>query len=328
MNAQTSVMYPSVAARIPEFLPRAGLQFELQHGIYAVGDLCRTEKLEGIRLINVGPEDDHWRATFETTVLESKFDEAAVVICAPKNRVREMQARLLPQVIKGKTKDGVVREINLTHILVVPEATAHALAFKTYLESIDSKSNAMVVSIGHGTVECGIADDNGVISETLASYPIGTAVVAEAVKNRILELGGKALIGEGTTGYWDDVIIDVHSGHQRSFSLAYSAGTISPDQVKKLVFDELHKYAAKLSSTVRGWWSPWRDRPSVLFPTGGGPLLGPVKVKLTATAEADNLDVMDVSKDSSLQSAAVGCREIGKLKFPHQNIIAIDQGNR
>lgn len=325
-----SATYPSISAKIPELLPneRNGIQYKLAHGTYAIGDLCDWEKLRGIRAINVGPENDHWRATFEATILQSGFDEAALVTCAPKIRVGEVSSRLEPQVVKGVTDDGVEREVKISDVLVVPEASAHALAFKQHLEGLGDDHDAMVVSVGHGTVECGIADANGVVSETLQTFPIGTALICEAIRTRILELGAKAPLGNGITGYWDDVIVDVHGGKQRTFPLAYSVGVVDSDMVRKIAFEEMKKHGSELASQVRVWCSKWRDRPVKLFFTGGGLLLTPLKNSLTIMAEADKYDIEDVSPETRLRSAAIGCREIAKARFPEKNIIAIDQGNR
>ena len=324
------VSYPSISAKIDQLLPnqRKGIQYKLAHGVYAVGDLCDAEKLRGVRAINVGPENDNWKATFEATVLQSGFSEAALVTCAPKTRVKALKGQLEPQAVVGVTDDGVERKVTITDVLVVPEASAHALAFKQYLEGLGDNHDAMVVSVGHGTVECGIADQNGVISETLQTFPIGTALICENIRSQLLELGGKVLLGDGTTGYWDDVLIDVHGGKKRTFPMAYSSGLIDSEKVREVVFAEMKKHGSELAAQIRVWCSKWRDRPVKLFYTGGGLLLNPLKNALTIMAEADQYELEEVSAETRLRSAAIGCREIGKSLFPHQNIIAIDQGNR
>ncbi|APJ05240.1 hypothetical protein [Silvanigrella aquatica] len=317
--------FPSISKAIPEFYSNRSdmLQFDLEHGRYAVGDLCVVERLEGVRTINAGPADANWRAVFNSSVLKSGFNECCVVMGAPKSKLLEFKTKFnVPFVVKGKDVKGENKEITIKDIRIIPEATGHSLAFQSALQE-----EVLVVSIGFGTIEAGAANDQGIISSTLVSFDLGTQVVAQDVMSQILTNGAVVPVGKGRLHYFDDVVRDVHDGKKRDFPLRSSQGILKSDTVHEMVFNALETYAETIQVTLRAYLNKYRDRKFKLILTGGGMLYLPVRKKLEELATNDNYSLIEISEESRVKSAAVGYRIVGEKLFPEDNLIALDLGN-
>ena len=318
--------FPSISKAIPEFYSNRSdmLQFDLEHGRYAVGELCTIERLDGIRTINAGPADANWRAVFNASLINSGFSEACVLMGAPKSKLKEFQAQFKtpPFTISGKNLDGEVKSITIKNIKVVPEATGHAMAFHSALNE-----EVLVVSIGFGTVEAAAANDQGVISSTLVSFDLGTQVVAQEVMSQILTQGAVVPVGKGRLHYFDDIVRDVHEGKLRDFPLRNNQGVLKSDAVRDIVSDALENYAESLHVTLRAYLNKYRDRKFKLILTGGGMLYTPVRRKLEELAANDNYSLVEISEESRIKSAAVGYRIVAEKLFPNENIVALDLGN-
>ena len=299
------------------------LQFDLEHGRYAVGELCVIERLEGMRTINAGPADANWRAVFNASVLNSGFSEACIVMGAPKSKLKEFQAQFnVPFSIKGKNFNSDNKEILIKDIRIIPEATGHAMAFHSALNE-----EVLVVSIGFGTVEAAAANDQGVISSTLVSFDLGTQVVAQEIMGQILTHGAVVPVGKGRLHYFDDIVRDVHDGRQRDFPLRNNQGVLRSDAVRDIVSNSLENYAESLHVTLRAYLNKYRDRKFKLILTGGGMLYTPVRRKLEELAANDNYSLVEVSEESRIKSAAIGYRIVAEKLFKNENIIALDLGN-
>ena len=320
-----SIVFPSISKKIQEFYPKreSRIQFELEHGRFAIGDLCTDEHLDGVRTLNAGPEDSNWRAIFHAAILKSGFDEAVVVLGAPKSHVDSLKAKFdVPFVVTGVTMDSKKASTRITDVLVVPEASGHALAYQEAL-----KEEVLVISVGFGTVEVGAADETGVISSTLKSFDRGMATCAERVMCDLMGMGAAASVRDGGLHFWDDLVRDVHDGKQRDLPKSLSRGVVSSEDVRRVVNDNLRAHANELTTLLRGHLKTLRHRKFALILTGGGMLYSPVKVALESMAEQDNYELVDTTKEYRLKSAAMGYRSIGKEFFPGKNLIALDLGN-
>jgi|GEM_PF-5913388 len=320
-----SLVFPSISKAIPDFFPkRSGdLQLGLEHGRFAVGDLCSDERLSGVRTINAGPDDPNWRAVFQLAVVKSRFKDCCVVMGAPKNLVTSLQAKFsVPFDIIGHEIDGTELKTRVEKILVVPEASGHALAYQEAL-----KEEVLVISIGFGTVEVGAADDTGVIASSLKSFDRGMAVCAEHVMTDLMGMGAAATVRDGGLHFWDDLVRDVHDGRARDLPKSTARGVVPFNEVHTVVHENLRSHSAELVTLLRAHLKTLRHRKFSLILTGGGLLYTPVKQALERMAEEDNYDLVESTKENRLRSAALGFRSIGREYFPDKNVVALDLGN-
>lgn len=334
----------SMVAFIPEFLPNRCLQFGFTdvtgktHKVVVGEDVQRIGLKGWERPINVSPRDPIWQALFLAPLVKEGRQQYKVAVTFPYSLKSEFEqykpsGRLkitLPDYQGGESS----RMISISEVLEIPEAYAHATAYRKVL-----KKDCVVISIGFGTLEMGMVDSSGQIFEPrLASVTYGLHKAAPLFRAELKKLGfDDSEIRVKDQDHIIDAImcrvVDEAEGLPVSepVNLIVRGKALTAKDLIESANKALTIYSDNMVPHIKDYVETQRYTSNVEFViTGGGRNMRIVVEKTKGALACYNLNNVTVAtKQAAKYSAAVGIAMIAAKFWGEEDldVIGIDVGN-
>lgn len=333
----------SVVAFVDSFVPNRCLQF----GFYAGNDeikrvIVGQDALSmGLgnweRPINAEPGSDVWRALFLAPLIASGKTNYRVAVSYP----FALKSQFARSPLVGKHKivlpdmggGEVQKTITIDDSIEVPEAYAHATAFKELF-----KRECVVISVGFGTIEMGMVDRTGKVYEPrMASHRSGLWKAAKPFRDELVALKyDDSKTRQANQDHVFDAIlsrvVDEVEGRDigSKVNLIIRGGALSAEHLKAPAYKVLTEYAKDLCIHISDYIEKQGFSSDISFVVTGGGVNYPIivdAIKATLTKYGyENVTVAD--KTIAKYSAALGLNHVALKCFDHaSNAIGIDVGN-
>lgn len=289
------------------------------------------------RPINTTPSSAIWKALFYAPLVLGGRKRYNVVYSYPYS----MKASFINEELRGPHKlilpddagNEVHKVISIDECVAVPEAYAHAYAFRDLL-----KRECVVISIGFGTLELGMVDRTSKIYEPrMASHRYGLHKVAKPFRDKLnqLQFDDSNIRQTNQDHFFDDImsrVMDEAEGKEvkSRVNLVIRGGSLNAESLKNAAESVLKDYAKSVCQHVADYVELQNYTSDIDFViTGGGVnysiLVDAVKATL-ARYGFGNVTV--ASKAQAKYSAAVGLSNIAAKLFENDaSAIGIDVGN-
>lgn len=289
------------------------------------------------RPINATPGSPIWRALFYAPLVLSGRKRYNVVFSYPhsmKAAFTEVDLRGSHKLIIPDDNGGEVHKtISIDECIAVPEAYAHAYAYRDML-----KRECVVISIGFGTLELGMVDRTSKIYEPrLASHRYGLHKVAKPFRDRLVQMqfDDSDIRQSNQEHFFDDILARVYDENEgrdikNKVNLVVRGGSLRAPDLKDASEAVLRDYAAEVCKHIADYVEAQRYTGEIDFViTGGGvnySLLVEAVRNLLARYGFANVTI--ATKTQAKFSAAVGLSSICSRLFEgDSSALGIDVGN-